>query len=75
MPTHTFRPRELRPSDSAAVSDLIADSGGDVTTHFLIDAYTAITAGTDERAIGVVAECSGYDGLVGMATARFGRAI
>lgn len=65
--------REMLPADSAAVERLIADPGGMMTTHFLIDAYTAITAGTEDRTVGVVAEKEGRAGLVGMSTVRFGR--
>ena len=65
--------RKMLPADSAAIRDLIADPNGFLTTHFLIDAYTAITAGTEDRTIGVVAECEGYNGLIGMSTLRFGK--
>jgi GNAT superfamily N-acetyltransferase len=61
----------MLPADSAAIGDLIADPDGFMTTYFLIDAYTAITAGTEDRTIGVVADCEGYEGLIGMSTLRF----
>ena len=73
MPKPSFTLRALQPEDRAALIDLISEFDGDVTTHFLIDPFTAITAGTEDRTLGVVAECSGFDGLVGMATVRFGR--
>lgn len=75
MPGSQITLREMQPSDSAAVSKLIADPYGFITTHFLIDAYTAITAGTEDRTSGVVAECEGYEGLVGMSTVRFGQGL
>lgn len=72
MPEHTFTLRAMQPTDSAAVAALITDFDGDLTTRYVVDTYTAITDGTEDRTIGVVAECSGYDGLVGMGTVRFG---
>lgn len=72
MPHHAFTLRALEPSDSAAVSNLIAEFDGDVTTHFVIDPYTAITSGTEDQTLAVVAECRGFDGLVGMGTVRLG---
>jgi GNAT superfamily N-acetyltransferase len=63
----------MQPFDSATIGNLIADPSGFMTTHFLIDAYTAITAGTEERTIGVVAECEAHPGLIGMSTLRFGQ--
>jgi GNAT superfamily N-acetyltransferase len=65
--------RAMQPSDGVAVGKLMADPGGFITTHFLIEAYTAIMAGSEDRTIGVVAECEGYDGLIGMSTLRFGQ--
>ncbi len=73
MPKHTFMLRALHPDDTAALTDLITEFDGELTTHFLIDPYMAITAGTEERTLAVVAECGAYDGLVGMGTVRFGR--
>jgi GNAT superfamily N-acetyltransferase len=61
----------MRPSDSAAIESLIQVSDGLLTTHFLIDAYVAISQGTEYRTLGVVVEGEGYDGLVGMGTVRF----
>ena len=65
--------REMLPADSTAIGRLIADPNGFMTTNFLIDEYTAITAGTEDRTIGVVAERDGQDGLIGMSTVRFGK--
>jgi GNAT superfamily N-acetyltransferase len=65
--------REILPSDSTAIGRLIADPNGFITTNFLIDEYTAITAGTEDRTIGVVAEREGHNGLIGMSTVRFGK--
>jgi GNAT superfamily N-acetyltransferase len=61
----------MQPSDSAAVANLITKFDGDMTTRFLLDAYTAITSGTEYPTLGVVVECAGYDGFVGMGTVRF----
>lgn len=72
MSEHSFSLRTAQPADSAAITSLITDSDGDMTTRFVIDPYTAITSGTDEQTLIVVAECEGYDGLVGMGTVRFG---
>ncbi len=71
MAKHAFSLRSMQPADSAEVAALITTDDGDLTTHFQIDAYTAITAGTVERTVGVVAECDGYEGLVGMGTVSF----
>ena len=65
--------REMLPSDSTAIRTLIADPNGFMTTNFLIDEYTAITDGTEDQTIGVVAQCDGHDGLIGMSTVRFGK--
>jgi GNAT superfamily N-acetyltransferase len=73
MPNTTITLREMQPSDSAAIKTLLGDSSGFMTTHFLIDAYTAMTASTEGRTIGVVAEGVGYPGLIGMTTLRFGQ--
>lgn len=66
-----FTLRELQPSDSPALEKLITGFDGDLTTHFLVDPYNAITCGTEDRTVGVVVESSGVDGLVGMGTVRF----
>lgn len=68
-----FSLRELQPADSLAVAKLITEFDGDLTTRFQVDAYEAIAAGTEFQTIGVVAECEGYDGIVGMGTLRFGK--
>ncbi|GIK37777.1 MAG: hypothetical protein BroJett011_16100 [Chloroflexota bacterium] len=72
MSSSKFALREMQPADSRAVADLTAVSDGLLTTQFLIDAYLAITEGSEHRTVGVVAECEGYDGLAGMGTVRFG---
>lgn len=54
MPAHNFTLREMQPSDSAAVASLVAGFAGDMTTRFLVDAYTAITCGTEYTTVGVV---------------------
>ena len=66
-----FKLRAMQPSDSKAVSNLITEFDGDMTTRFLVDAYAAITSGTENPTLGVVVECAGYDGFVGMGTVRF----
>ena len=71
MATQKFNLRELQPSDSPALVKLITEFGGDLTTHFQVDPYSAITSGTEFRTRGVVVECEDYDGLVGMGTVRF----
>jgi predicted N-acetyltransferase YhbS len=68
---HNFKLRAMQPSDSASIAKLITEFDGDMTTRFLLDAYTAITAGTEYHTLGVVAECEGHDGFVGMGTVRF----
>jgi predicted N-acetyltransferase YhbS len=73
MDTQKFTLRELQPSDSPALVKLITEFDGDLTTRFLVDPYQAIVAGTENRTRGVVVECAGYDGLVGMGTVRFSK--
>jgi predicted N-acetyltransferase YhbS len=67
----TFILRPMQPSDSASVTSLITEFGGGITTRFLVDAYLAITAGTENETLGVVVERAGQDGLAGMGTLRF----
>ena len=50
---------------------LLTDFDGDMTTRFLVDPYWAIISGTENPTLGVVVECAGYDGIVGMGTVRF----
>lgn len=64
--------RGMEPSDSHAVSQLITEFDGDLVTRFLVDPYQAIRFGTEFQTLGVVVECEGVDGLVGMGTVRFG---
>ncbi|HEU0295895.1 MAG TPA: GNAT family N-acetyltransferase [Anaerolineales bacterium] len=73
MDTQKFTLRELQPSDSPALVKLITEFGGDMTTHFQVDPYSAIISGTENRTRGVVVECADYDGLVGMGTVRFSK--
>ena len=71
MSTQRFTLRELEPSDGLAVAKLITEFDSDLTTRFQVDPYLAILSGTEFRTRGVVVECAGYDGLVGMGTVRF----
>ena len=64
--------RAMEPSDAPAVSQLITEFDGDLVTRFLVDPYQAICFGTEFQTLGVVVECGGVDGLVGMGTVRFG---
>jgi hypothetical protein len=73
MGAQRFTLRELQPSDSPALVKLITEFDDDLTTHFLVDPYSAIISGTENRTRGVVVECDGYDGLVGMGTIRFSK--
>ena len=68
-----FNLRAMQPSDSISVANLITEFDGDMTTRFLLDAYTAITSGTEYQTLGVVVECAGYDGIVGMGTVRYNK--
>ena len=69
-----FTLRALQPSDSLALTKLITEFEGDLTTRFLVDAYQAISFGTEYRTVGVVVECADVEGFVGMGTVRFGMA-
>ena len=73
MGTRKFTLRELQPSDSPALVRLITEFDADLTTHFLVDPYRAIVEGTEDRTRGVVVECAGVDGFVGMGTVRFSK--
>lgn len=73
MGTQRFTLRELQPSDGPALVKLLTEFGDDLTTRFLVDPYRAIISGTENRTRGVVVECAGYDGLIGMGTVRFSR--
>jgi GNAT superfamily N-acetyltransferase len=64
----------MQPEDSARVARLVTDFDGSLITTFLVDAYTAITAGAVEETLGVVVEAAGVGDLVGMGTVRFARA-
>lgn len=71
MDTQKFNLRELQLSDSSALVKLITEFGGDLTTHFQVDPYSAIISGTEFRTRGVVVESTGFDDLIGMGTVRF----
>lgn len=73
MTRQPFTLRAARPEDSAAIAGLVTEGDGALTTHFVCDPFTAITAGTEDRTVAVVAECPGEARLAGMATVRFGR--
>jgi predicted N-acetyltransferase YhbS len=73
MNSQKFTLRELQPSDSPALIKLLTEFDGDLTTRFLVDPYSAIIQGTENRTRGVVVETAGYDGLVGMGTVRFSK--
>lgn len=74
MVNQKFTLRQLQPSDSPALAQLITEFEDDLTTRFHVDPYEAISFGTEYRTIGVVVECDGRDGFVGMGTVRFGKA-
>ena len=71
MITNKFALREIQPSDSLGIANLITEFDGDLTTRFLVDPYSAIVHGTENQTTGVVVETEGYDGFVGMGTVRF----
>ena len=71
MSNDKFSLRALQPSDSPALVKLISDFDGEMTTQFLVDAYTAMIFGSENRTMGVGVECVGTDGLVGLGTVRF----
>lgn len=71
MSKQNFTLRAMQPFDSPEIVHLNTDLGGDLTTRFLIDPYTAIATGTEYRTVGVVVETAEYEGLVGMGTTRF----
>ncbi len=64
--------RAMEPSDAPDVTRLITEFDGELVTRFLVDPYRAIRFGTEFHTLGVVVECEGVDGLVGMGTVRFG---
>ena len=70
----SLRLRQMQPSDSAAVTGLITEFDGDLTTRFLVDPYAAITHGTENETVGVVVEVEDHMGLIGMGTMRMYRA-
>jgi GNAT superfamily N-acetyltransferase len=70
---YKFNLRAMQSSDSKAVANLVTEFDGDLTTRFRLDAYTAIISGMENPTLGVVVECAGYDGFVGMGTVRFNK--
>ena len=44
-----FTLRELQPSNSLALTKLLTEFDGDMTTRFQVDPYTAIISGTEYR--------------------------
>jgi predicted N-acetyltransferase YhbS len=68
-----FNLRQMQPTDSKSVNDLISGFDGDMLTSFQVDAYEAIVSGTKYETQGVVAEVEGPDPLAGMGTLRFSK--
>lgn len=73
MGSQQFSLRTIQPSDSPALTKLITEFEGDLTTRFQVDPYEAIISGTEYQTLGVGVEYAGYEGFVGMGTVRFGR--
>lgn len=73
MTAQKFTLRELQSSDGPSLIKLLTEFDADLTTQFQVDPYLAIISGTEFRTRGVVVECAGYDGLVGMGTVRFSK--
>src|SRR5215212_3588510 len=73
MANQKFALRQLQPSDGPGLAKLITEFEDDLTTHFDVDPYEAISFGTEYRTVGVVVECDGVEGFVGMGTVRFGK--
>ncbi|HSJ88351.1 MAG TPA: GNAT family N-acetyltransferase [Anaerolineales bacterium] len=69
-----FSLRAIQPSDGPALTKLITQFEGDLTTRFLVDPYEAIRFGTEYPTEGVVVEHPDVDGFIGMGTVRFGKA-
>lgn len=72
MNSSKFTLRELQPADSPALTRLITEFDGELTTRFQVDPYQAIVSGTEYPTTGVVVEYAGHEGIVGMGTIRFG---
>jgi hypothetical protein len=66
MSNPKFTLRELQPSDSSALTTLLTEFDGDMTTLFQVDPYYTLISGTEYRTKGVVVETADYDGFVGM---------
>ena len=60
-----FTLRELQPTDSLAITKLITEFDGDMTTRFLVNPYAAIVYGTENRTTGVVVEAEGTERIIG----------
>lgn len=73
MDNQKFSLRAIQPSDSPALTKLITEFDGDMTTRFQVDPYEVIMYGTEYPTLAVGVECAGYEGFVGMGTVRFGR--
>lgn len=67
-----FLLREMQPDDSPAISHLIEQGEGIMTTYFEIDAYRAMIEFAELDTVGVVATVDGFEGLAGMSTLRSG---
>jgi GNAT superfamily N-acetyltransferase len=72
MTQKQFHLREMQLQDSLAVSDLIKQGDGMMTTYFEIEAYRAMIEFAELETVGVVAEVTDFDGLAGIATLRSG---
>ena len=68
----TFDLREMQLTDSPAVSNLISDDDGRMTTYFVVEAYRAMIDYAEWPTVAVVAETPQADGVVGIASGRFG---
>lgn len=68
-----FHLREMQLQDSPAISELIQQGDGLMTTYFEIEAYRAMIEFAELKTVGVVAEVADFDGLAGIATLRSGR--
>jgi predicted N-acetyltransferase YhbS len=66
-----FTLRELQPSDSPALVQLLTEFDGDMITRLQVDPFEALVSGTENRTTGVVVECAGFDGIIGMGTVRY----
>ena len=67
-----FTLREMQSEDSAGIANLITEPDSDMTSRFVLDAYTVMVKQDTRQTVGVVAETNEFDGLVGLATVTFG---